>query len=80
MKYNEEERQDVFHFQIIRLSVIKCSAQVRLKLTKTRCSTWMQPTNSDDGVAQAGHVEGSLTGVVRIDGVDALLGPVETDG
>ena len=80
MKYNEEERQDVCHFQIIRLSVIKCSAQVRLKLTKTRCSTWMQPTNSDDGVAQAGHVEGSLTEVVRVDGVDALLGPVQTDG
>ena len=34
----------------------------------------------DDGVAQAGHVEGSLTEMVRVDEVDALLGPVETDG
>ena len=39
----------------------------------------------DDGVglwpaAQAGHVEDGLTEVVQVDGVDALLGPVETDG
>ena len=39
----------------------------------------------DDGVslrpaAQAGHVEGGLTEVVRVDGVDRLVGPVQTDG
>ena len=52
---------------------------------KRKDKTSVISSGGDDGVglwpaAQAGHVEDGLTEMVRVDGVDALLGPVETDG